>query len=219
MKKKTRARGEADKEKRREMILNAAEKVIAKLGLEGTNFGAVAQRSRLSRSLIYVYFPKRSDLIHGVCERGLLILQTRFSKAAVRHQKGIDQVIAIARAYHLFSQEEPLYFSVIAELETYSIPSAEQNDIERVLTECGKQVLGIVAMAVKQGQTDGSICPDCGDPMLCAVSIWAFTHGIISVSTSKECMLKDDLGVSASDATEHAFRLLRHSLACEKRAK
>ena len=219
MKKKTRARRDDDKEKRREMILDAAEKVIAKVGLKGMHFGAVAKRSRLSRSLIYVYFPKRSDLIHAVCERGLTLLQTRFAETAVLHKRGIDQVIAMSRAYYAFSKDEPLYFSVIAELETYSIPKAEQNEIERDLTDCGKQVLGIVAMAVKKGQDDGSICPDCGNPMLSAVSIWAFTHGLISVSTSKECMLQDDLGVSAADATEHGFRLLRHSLMCTKRAK
>jgi len=219
MKNKTRARRDDDKEKRREMILDAAEKVIAKEGLKGTNFGAVAKRSRLSRSLIYVYFPKRSDLIHAVCERGLIALQVRFVEAAARHQRGIDQVIAISRAYYAFSKDEPLYYSVIAEIETYSIPTPEQNEIERELTACGKQVLGIVALAVKKGQDDGSICSDCGNPMLSAVSVWAFTHGLISVSTSKECMLQDDLGVTAADATEHGFQLLRHSLACEKRTK
>jgi AcrR family transcriptional regulator len=218
MKNKTRARRDDDKEKRREMILDAAEKVIAKVGLKGMNFGAVARRSRLSRSLIYVYFPKRSDLVHAVCERGLIALQTRFVTAAAQHRRGIDQVIAISRAYYAFSKEEPLYYSVIAEIETYSIPTAEQNEIERELTVCGKQVLGIVAQAVKKGQDDGSIRPDCGDPMLSAVSVWAFTHGLIAIFTSKECMLQDDLGVSAADATENGFQLLRHSLAAGLRS-
>lgn len=219
MKSKTRARRDDDKAKRREMILDAAEKVIAKVGLKGMNFGAIAKRSRLSRSLIYVYFPKRSDLIHAVCERALMLVQTRFAEIAAWNQLGIDQVVAMSRSYYAFSKEEPLYYSVIAEIDTYSIPTAEQNDIERELTACGKQVLGIVALAVKKGQDDGSIRPDCGNPMLSAVSVWAFTQGLISVSSSKECMLKDDLGVTAADATEHGFQLLRQSLAGEKPSK
>lgn len=218
MKNRTRARRDEDKGKRREMILNAAEKVIAKHGLKGANFGAVAKQSRLSRSLIYVYFPKRSDLVHAVCERGLSILKRRFASVITRHEKGIEQVIAMARAYQAFSKRDPLYFSIIAELETYTVPPSEQNEIERQLTDCGKQVLGLVAMAVKQGLDDGSISPECGDPMLSAVSIWAFAHGIIQVSTSKECMLKDDLGVTAHTAIEHGFRLLRLSLTSGKRA-
>jgi len=217
MKKKTRARRDEDKGKRRETILDAAEEVIAKDGLRGANFGAVAKRSRLSRSLIYVYFPKRTDLIHAVCERGLTALQTRFAEAAARNDKGIDQVVAMARAYQTFSKEEPLYFSVIAELETYTIPPDDQNEIERELTDCGKQVLGLVAVAVKKGLDDGSISPDCGDPMLSAVSIWAFVHGVIQVSTSKECMLKDDLGVTSNELSEHALRMLRRTLSCDKR--
>ncbi len=217
MKIKTRARRDEDKEKRREAILDAAEKVIAKLGVKGANFGAVAKLSRLSRSLIYVYFPKYTDLVHAVCKRALLVLQTYFEKAVSRNQKGLEQVIAMAKAYHAFSKAEPLYFSVIAELETYTIPPAEQNDIERELADCGKQVLGLVAASVKIGQEDGSISLGCGDPMLSAVSIWAFTHGIIQVSASKECMLKDDLGVTATAATEHGFSLLRLAFAGGKR--
>lgn len=216
IKKRTRARREEDKGRRRELILDAAEKAIAKHGLDGANFGAVAKLSKLSRSLIYVYFPKRTDLLHAVCERGLKVLQARFEEVMAHDQKGIDLVIAMARAYHAYSKEEPLYFSVIAELEN-TIPPTARNDVEQELAECSTGVLGLVAMAVKKGQDDGSICPDCGDPMLSAVSIWAFTHGIIQVSTSKECMLKDDLGVTANDATEHGFQMLRHSLTCGRR--
>jgi AcrR family transcriptional regulator len=217
MKNHTRARREEDKGKRREVILDAAEKVIAKLGLKGANFGAVAKQSRLSRSLIYVYFPKRSDLIHAVCQRGLSVLQTRFAEVAAQQEKGIEQVIAMVRAYQTFSKDEPLYFSVIAALETYTIPVAEENEIEHKLTDCAKQVIGLVAMAVKKGQDDHSISLDCGDPVLTALSIWAFAHGVIQVSTSKEFMLKDDLGVFAVDMIEHGLCLLRRSLALGKR--
>jgi len=213
MKKKTRARRLEDKEKRRATILDAAEKMIAKLGLKRVTFGAVAKQSRLSRALIYVYFPQHSDLIHAVCERGLVKLLERFAEVSAKTQSGLDEVVALAKAYLAFSLEEPLYFSVIAELETYTIPPADQNEIEQSLTFCGKRVLGCVAAAVEKGQADGSVSRTCGDPMLSAVSIWAISHGIIQVSTSKECMLKDDLGVTASDATEHGFRLLRRSLA------
>jgi len=219
MKTKTRARHAEDKGKRREMILDAAEKVIAKRGVEGANFGAVAKQSRLSRSLIYVYFPKREDLFHAVCERGLLVLQVYLVKAVALHTTGLEQVIAMAKAYYAFSRDEPLYFSVIAEQEAYTIPPSEKGVIEQKLSDCGKQALGLVAAAIRKGIDDGSVSSTCGDPMLSAVSIWAFAHGITQVSTSKECVLKYDFGVTAVDTAEHGFRLIRQALVRRKPAK
>jgi len=213
IKKRTRARGDEDKGKRREMILDAAEKVMAKRGLTGTNFGAIAKQSRLSRSLIYVYFPKHLDLIEAVCERGLLALRARFMDAIGRHEQGIEQIVAMAREYYAFSKAEPLYFLVIAEHETSVMHPPGQKDTDRKSSDCGKEVLGLVAGAVKKGIEDGSIRPDCGDPMLSAVSIWAFSHGLIQISTAREAMLNDELGVSVADVTEQGFRLLRQTLA------
>src|SRR5512133_1754997 len=100
MKRPIRARRAKDKELRRKAILDAAEKTIASRGLENTNFGEIAKRSKLSRALIYVYFPKREDLIHAVCERGLQMLLDRFNELVAKPASGLEHTIALGHAYH-----------------------------------------------------------------------------------------------------------------------
>ena len=112
-----RARRDEEKEERRQAILDAAEKVIARDGWEATNFGEIAKRARLSRSLVYFYFPARDDLFHAVCGRGLTEMEKRFAAALASARTGLEQVMAIGRAYYQFSLDEPLYFKMLADYQ------------------------------------------------------------------------------------------------------
>jgi len=212
MKKPMRARRAEDKELRRKAILDAAEKTIASRGLADTNFGEIAKRSKLSRALIYVYFPKREDLIHAVCERGLQLLRARFEEVLAKTASGLDHTISLGHAYHAFSQEESLYFGVLSEVDTYEIHPADMNEIECAVSKCSQEVLSMVASSIQQGKADGSVRKDIGDPMKTAATIWAFTHGLIQISGSKKFMLKDDLGIESEQIMAQGFKLLRNSL-------
>jgi AcrR family transcriptional regulator len=207
------ARREEEKEERRQDIIDAAEKVMAKKGWSETNYGDVAKQARLSRSLVYFYFPERSDLFHAVCERGLQVLQKRFAKAIAANRTGLEQIIAIGRAYYEFSYEEPLYFGCIAQFQTEEFDPECQDPDEEMAHDQGRAVLGQVAQALTTGLADRSIRANIGDPALSAISIWAFTHGLIQIATHKEPMLQQLFGVSAKQTMDHGFALLNGSLA------
>jgi len=207
------ARREEEKERRRQAIIDAAEHVIAKHGWEDTNFGEIARRSRLSRSLVYFYFPDREDLFHAVCERGLAKMQRRFEAAMAKHGTGLEQIMAIGRAYLAFSQAEPLHFEILSRMQAQETDPAEESATVRGANERGRGCLMLVARALGQGLADGSIRKEIGDPGPTAVAVWAFTHGLIQISAQKEAMLKRDFGLSSAKTMEHGFALLRGSLA------
>lgn len=208
-----RARRDEEKAERRQAILDAAEQVIRKVGWAATNFGEIAQRARLSRSLVYVYFPTRDELFHAICERGLLMLEARFAAAMAGHRTGLDQIMAIGRAYHRFSLDEPLYFGVLSDYQARELDPRHEEENEAAAHGRGRNCLGMVAQALGHGLADGSIRRSIGDPRPTAVSVWAFTHGLIQIVARKEAMLKDDFGLTAARAMEHGFSLLRGSLA------
>ena len=134
-----RTRREEEKEERRQAILDAAEKVIARDGWEATNFGEIAKRARLSRSLVYFYFPARDDIFHAVCGRGLADMERRFAKAFRSERVGLDQVLAIGRAYYEFSLAEPLYFKMLAEYQARDLePRQRIGQRGRKPTRCGE---------------------------------------------------------------------------------
>lgn len=207
-----RARRDEEKEKRRKAILDAAERVIAKHGWENTDFGKIAERARLSRSLVYFYFPKRDDLFHAVCSRGLADLQRRFAAAIVGHKTGLEQGMALARAYYAFSQEEPLYFELISQYQEKVVEGGKHTESETEAHEQGRGCVGIVVQTLVAGLADGSVRKSIGDPRPAAVSVWSFTHGLIQIATRKEVLLKESFQLTTSKMMEHGFALLRSSL-------
>jgi AcrR family transcriptional regulator len=213
MKTPIRARREEEKERRRRSILDAAEKVIARRGLEKANFGEIARRTRLSRSLIYVYFPSKEDLFHAVCERGLHRLAEAFGAAAAAHTAGLDQVMAMGEAYRTFAEQEPLYFELLAELQTREDTSRPATASEASVQTHGRSCLTLVAEALVRGLRDGTVRPGIGDPGATAVSVWAFTHGLIQVSRKKATMLEEEFHLGREEMIRHGFALMRGSLA------
>jgi AcrR family transcriptional regulator len=211
-----RARRDEEKEMRRQDILDAAERVIAKHGWDGTDFGKVAQRARLSRSLVYFYFPTREDLFHAVCGRGLADLEKRFATVMATRKPGLEQAMDLGQAYYAFAREEPLYFELIAQFQGKDMDPEEQTDHEKQAHEHGRGCLGTLAQALANGLKDGSIRKAIGDPRPAAVSIWAFTHGLIQIASRKEHMLKENFSMNTAQMMEQGFRLLRGAIAADE---
>jgi AcrR family transcriptional regulator len=112
-----RARRDEEKEQRRLTIIEAAERVVAKRGWAETNFGEIAEVTRLSRSLIYVYFPTKDDLLAALVERANKSLSKRFHQAVAEAKNGNDAIVRMGSAYYRFSKEEPFYFEIISQFD------------------------------------------------------------------------------------------------------
>lgn len=200
---------------RRQEILDAAERVIAKHGWEDTDFGKIAARARLSRSLVYVYFPTRDDLFHAVCTRGLADLERRFATVMSTRASGLELSMAIGRAYHAFSREQPLYFSLISQYQAKDLNPEKTTQDEAEANKHGGDCLGYLVQAIAMGLQDGSIAKLVGDPRPAAVSMWAFTHGLIQIASRKAAMLEENFQLSADQMMEHGFTLMRRTLAAK----
>lgn len=204
-------RREEEKEERRQQILDAAERVIRKQGWDATNFGEVAKAARLSRSLVYFYFPDRNALFHAVCDRGIQILARSLQRALAEQKKGVDQLIAIGRAYRDFSEAQPLYFDLLSVFHAggFAHPADAACQPEEAAHDHGRECLGLVAQAVANGLADGSVRKSVGDPQVTAVATWAFTHGLIQMTSHRRSKLEEHFGISEEQTLEHGFALLR----------
>ena len=89
---------------------------------------------------------------------------------------------------------------------------------EPVIATCGlahsacqaasDQLIATVVQAIETGIRDGSIRADVGDPLLLALTLWAFTHGIIQIAMAKGTDLARR-GVAIQDFSNYAFQLIR----------
>jgi TetR/AcrR family transcriptional regulator len=202
----TERRGE-EKERRRGEILDAAVGLYAEKGWDAVTVDQVARSARLSRALVYVYFRDKEELLFAIGERAMQVLRERFTAAAAGHALGMDQVEAIGQAYMAYAHEFPHYFDVCARFQAHEMP-ADPGSNEGACAIAGDRAIGVVVQSIELGIRDGSIRKDIGEPTLLAVTLWAFTHGIIQLAMAKASDLAR-FGIDIPGLSNYAFGLLR----------
>ena len=199
-------RGE-EKERRRAEILDAAEELYAEKGWDALTVDQVARSARLSRALVYVYFRDKEELLFAIGERAMGKLRNRFIEAVAGHALGMDQVEAIGQAYMAYAHEFPHYFDFCSRFNARSV-AIDPGSHEGACHIAGDEVIGAVVQAINTGIGDGSIRPDVGDPRLLAMTLWAFTHGMIQLAMAKGADL-ERFGISTADFSNYGLGLLR----------
>jgi AcrR family transcriptional regulator len=199
-------RGE-EKERRRADILDAAQTLYLEKGWDALTVDQVARNARLSRALVYVYFRDKEELLFAIGERAMHLLRDRFVEAAGRHPRGLDQIEAIGRAYMSYAYEFPHYFDFCSRFHAHSV-AVDPGSNESACAIAGDEVLGSVVGAITSGIRDGSIRPDVGQPTMLAVTLWAFTHGLIQLAMAKSTDLARS-GVSIPELSDYALHLIR----------
>ena len=201
------ARREEEKERRRAEILDAAQALYLEKGWDALTVDQVARSARLSRALVYVYFRDKEELLFAIGERAMHLLRDRFREAAARHVRGLDQIEAIGRAYMSYAYEFPHYFDFCTRFQAHSV-AVDPGSHEGACVIAGDEVLGTVVGAITTGIGDGSIRPDVGAPTMLAVTLWAFTHGLIQVAMAKGNDLAR-FGVAIPELSDYALGLIR----------
>jgi AcrR family transcriptional regulator len=200
------ARRQEEKERRRSDILDAAETVAGRTGVEALTMEEVAREARLSRALLYVYFHDKADLTAAICERALGELHHRFVAANNSVPRGVDKLIAIGRAYVDFARERPVKFEFMARLEARdSSPVTPEGNLRACLT-AGDRVHDVMIAALEAGLADGSVSPAVGEPNTVAMSLWALMHGVLQVANLKGGVLASR-GVTAQDLVDQALAM------------
>jgi AcrR family transcriptional regulator len=206
-----RARRDEEKERRRLTIIEAAERVVAKCGWAETNFGEIAEVTRLSRSLIYVYFPTKDALLAALVERANKSLSKRFHQAVAGAKNGNDAIVRMGAAFYRFSKEEPVYIDLISQFDI--MPPGDGDDRGKGAAQAFRDCLELPADSLKRGIQDGSISKSIGDPKFAAFCLYAFTHGLIQMASRRPGMMAGFYRKSTDEAVVDGMSLLNRAIA------
>ena len=196
-----------EKERRRGEILDAAEALYAKEGWDLVTVDQVARGARLSRALVYVYFKDKEDILFAIGERAMSLLRDRFIAAAAGQKLGMEKIEAIGRAYMSYAFEFPHYFDFCSKFNARTgSPAPGSHDL--ACRAAGDEAIGVVVKAIECGIADGSIRPTVGDPIMLAVTLWSFTHGLAQLAMAKGSDMAR-FGIGIPELSNYGFDLLR----------
>jgi AcrR family transcriptional regulator len=196
-----------EKERRRAEILDAAEALYAKEGWDLVTVDQVARGARLSRALVYVYFKDKEEILFAIGERAMGLLRDRFKAAAAKEKLGMEKIQAIGRAYMAYAFEFPHYFDFCSKFNAQS-GSPEPGSHDLACRAAGDEAIGVVVQAIESGIADGSIRPSVGDPIMLAVTLWSFTHGLAQLAMAKGSDMAR-FGIAIPELSNYGFDLLR----------
>lgn len=104
---------EAQREKTRAKILDAAREIFLDKGPEGLSIRPVAERVGISPMTVYLYFDDRQAILIALVKEGLELLQARLEAAAKKRKDPHKRLLALGDAYLAFAAEEPHYYDVL----------------------------------------------------------------------------------------------------------
>ncbi len=201
-----------DRERRRAQILEAATGLFAKRGVENVTFGDIARKTRLSRPLIYFYFPDQRTLFLEAVLRAHTRLLTRFEAAIAAGKTGLDQIENIGRAYAAFHLEEPDAFQVCTAFDARPALPADGDDLTRRLVESESRLHGLCVQALENGRCDGSIRTDIGQAAVLGMVLWGCVHGLAQLAATRGDVLRLEAGLTPAACLDAGFVLLRTAL-------
>jgi TetR/AcrR family transcriptional regulator len=196
-----------EKERRRGEILDAAEALYAKEGWDVVTVDQVARSARLSRALVYVYFKDKEDILFAIGERAMGLLRDRFIAASAAQKLGMEKIEAIGRSYMAYAFEFPHYFDFCSKFHAHSL-APDPGSYDLACRAAGDAAIAACVKAIECGIRDGSIRTTIGDPMMLALTLWSFTHGLIQLAMAKGSDMAR-FGIGIPDLSNYGFGLLR----------
>jgi AcrR family transcriptional regulator len=101
-----------DRERRREIVLAAAQELFSKRGVSGVNMRDVARRAGVSVGFIYRYFSGRTDIFVELFEAGVGEILERIDAEVEREDP--RPLRSLARTYVDFLHENMMFFQMMS---------------------------------------------------------------------------------------------------------
>jgi AcrR family transcriptional regulator len=182
-------RKEREKEQRRNMIIDAAERIFFKKGIENSTMDDVADEAELSKGTLYLYFKSKEDIQLAIAMRGSEILKEMMQKRLSRNKTGYENLLELADISIDFSSKHKHYyeFFLFSQSTNFEKLNLEESRIIKYLTE--QSPLAIVQECVIKGIRDKSLRSDIRADVF-AATLWSQLLGVMIVINYKRDIYK-----------------------------
>ena len=219
----TEERKEREKQRRRNTIIDAAEKIIFSKGLDQATMEEIAEEAELSKGTLYLYFKNKNELYMAIVERGSDILNDKFGKVFAQDQTGLELIRKMGKTYLDFVRNNPNYFNAFMYYESHQdIDELRESKMAHSCEENIAEAMTFMVRSLQIGMQDGTIDPSY-DPKELAIMIWASTRGITTIQHMKKkghhFKMLDEMDVETTSLFENFLNLIGSGITTEEARK
>ncbi len=163
---------------RKAEILAAAERIFVEVGYEGATIRRIADEVGLSSTALYMHFAEKSEILHEICRLAFARLQA--ANEAVVAEGGAPEVVLrkLMEAYIDFGFENPNAYRLTYLTRPVEARDGAQSAAQMLGGDLFRAFEAIVGQAAAAGRLRG-------DPKASAQTLWAGSHGIVSLMITK----------------------------------
>lgn len=154
------SRIERERERKKQEILDAAEKLFLKEGFKGTSMAEIAQKSEFSKRTVYKYFGSKEELYSAIALRGIELFQEVILQSIQNKETGFDKLRSIANSIVNLKKINKNYAQIILYFLTQSINNNKPTDGFNNCKQLIDKIRSLIQQFIEEGIKDGSIKKD-----------------------------------------------------------
>jgi len=184
-----------EREERRELFIDVAERLFFQQGYETTSVDQITRAAEFSKRTLYLYFADKREVFLAVVLRGLERMHGILAEAAGKAGPiGRNRLEALARIYFNFARQSPELFRAILSFEAQEYRWGQSREgLGKFALACidvnDRNTL-LVHETVVRGLEDGSIATDL-TPAQFTLLLWGQLVGVLQVVHLREDSLED----------------------------
>jgi AcrR family transcriptional regulator len=198
-------RKEREKEQRRELILDAAEKVFQGKGFQAVTVDEIAEAAELSKGTIYLYYKSKEDILLAIHLRGEEIMYGMFVKATSTGEPVMHLINNLGESYFEFFKRYPHYFRTS---QFFNNPQFHKEASQEMLDQChehAKKVWALVSNLVERAVDENIFRPDV-IPLQAAIILWSTGTLLMQQMDTQGEYWKNLLGIDLEQTMKTAYR-------------
>jgi len=204
-------RKEREKERRREEILDAAQRVFVEKGLTIATVDDIVTAAELSKGTLYLYFESKEDIYLALMQRGLLLLRSKFGEIISRGNSVVKTLRQLDEAYKEFYCTQKHYFRMMN--------SYHQSNVHRQVSEGMKEEYAAesrknweqIIELFNRGVREGKIRVDI-NPIDMAIIIWSNTASLLTLIDREGEIWKKERNIDLTKTLDASFQLLMDAI-------
>ncbi|KKH47454.1 TetR/AcrR family transcriptional regulator [Methanosarcina sp. 1.H.A.2.2] len=175
-------RQQRKKEKRRNEIIDAAERLFYSKGYDKVSMDEIAQEVELSKGALYFYFKSKNSLFFAIVFRRWTDIGEIQAERMSHGKNGFEKIQILIQWFIEYAQKNADYNDMAT---TFGPQLFQRIDAENAQTmmEISTKYVPLVYSAVREGIEDGSVRNDL-DPRLLGMYIQMITLNIVSPDPS-----------------------------------
>ena len=204
-------RRERERERRKNEIIDAAEKVFFKNGFESSSVEKVAEVAEYSKATLYLYFSSKEELYFAVCQRAEGKLFKEVDKAISKVEGTFEKIKAFLNAFVEFQQKNTDHFNALFYLQAHPFSHDPNHELVIENRRRDQKYLNSWIELIDQGKREGVIRENL-NPIHTVLLIWMQLSGFLKIMSVVQPHLEKELTCSKDKLLEEYYKILFHGI-------